>query len=295
MPLLVALVSGFGWHVQDLRRAAVTLDVELQALPFPSVVGRTGYGTATIEAGGLDLSKAQGVLIRMMPPGTLEQVVFRMDALHRLEAMGVPVLNPPRAIETAVDKYLALARLEAEGLPVPPTWVGESVEGALEALGQLGGDVVVKPLFGAEGRGLVRVSDFELARRTFQTLARLGAVLYLQRYIHHDGTDLRAFVLADRVLGAIERRAPVGDWRTNVAIGGSARRIDLDRDSAALAVRAARAVGARAAGVDLIFDPLRNGLTVIEVNAVPGWRAMASATGVDVARLLLLDLLETCR
>jgi RimK family alpha-L-glutamate ligase len=295
MPLLAALVSGLGWHVQDLRRAAALLGVDLRPLPFPSVVGRVGCGDAAIEAGGIDLTKTRGVLVRMMPPGTLEQVVFRMDALHRLEALGIPVLNPPRAVETAVDKYLALARLEAERLPVPATWVGESVDLALEAFGQLGGDVVVKPLFGAEGRGLVRVSDLELARRTFQTLARLGAVLYVQRYIRHGGTDLRVFVLADRVLGAIQRRAPVGDWRTNVAIGGVATQVDLDPDTASLAIAAARAVGARAAGVDLMFDPRRNGLTVIEVNAVPGWRALASATGVDVARLLLLDLLESPR
>jgi RimK family alpha-L-glutamate ligase len=295
MPLLAALVSGLGWHVQDLRRASASLGVELRAVPFPSVVGRVGSGAPAIEAGGLDLTKTQGVLVRMMPPGTLEQVVFRMDALHRLEAIGVPVLNPPRAVETAVDKYLALARLEAAGLPVPATWVGESVAGALEAFGQLGGDVVIKPLFGAEGRGLVRVSDLELARRTFQTLARLGAVLYVQRYIHHGGTDLRVFVLADRVLGAIQRQAPAGDWRTNVAIGGVATQVDLDPETAAMAIGAARAVGARAAGVDLMFDPLRNGLTVIEVNAVPGWRALASATGVDVARLLLVDLLESRR
>ena len=156
----------------------------------------------------------------MMPPGTLEQVVFRMDALHRLEALGVPVLNPPRAVEAAVDKYLALARLEAAGLPVPPTWVGESADEALDAFERLGGDVVVKPLFGSEGRGLVRVSDRELARRTFQTLERLGAVLYVQRFVRHPGHDLRAFVLGDRVLGAIRRQAPGGDWRTNVAVGG---------------------------------------------------------------------------
>ena len=103
----------------------------------------------------------------------------------------MPVLNPPRAVETAVDKYLALAALAASGLPVPPTWTGESAAEALEAFEALGGDVVVKPLFGSEGRGLVRVSDRELARRTFQTLERLGAVLHVQRTVRHPGHDLR--------------------------------------------------------------------------------------------------------
>jgi RimK family alpha-L-glutamate ligase len=295
MPTLAALVSGFGWHVQDLRRAAGELGVELRALPFPSLVGRAGTDSPAIEAGGTDLTRVGGVLVRMMPPGTLEQVVFRMDALHRLEALGVPILNPPRAVEEAVDKYLALARLEGGGLAVPATWVGESVEGALEAFERLGGDVVVKPLFGSEGRGLVRVSDLELARRTFQTLARLGSVLYIQRYIHHDGSDLRVFVLGGRVLGAIRRDTPPGDWRTNVSVGGVATSATVDRETQGLAIRAAAAVGARAAGIDLMYDPRLRRMTVIEVNAVPGWRALARATGVDVAKLLLSDLLAGCR
>jgi RimK family alpha-L-glutamate ligase len=291
MPTLAALVSGFGWHVQDLRRAAGSLGVDFRPLPFPTVVGRVALGPSAIEAGGVDLSAVDGVLVRMMPPGSLEQVIFRMDALHRLAALGVPVLNPPRAIEAAVDKYLALARLEAAGLPVPPTWVGESAADALIAFERLGGDVVVKPLFGSEGRGLVRVSDLEIARRTFQTLARLGAVLYVQRFIKHPGYDIRAFVIGNRVIGSIRREAPEGDWRTNVSLGGLATRYKLDPEAEDLAIRSARAVGARAAGVDLVPDPQRRGFAVIEVNAVPGWRALATATGVDVARLLLLDLL----
>jgi RimK family alpha-L-glutamate ligase len=288
---IVALVSGFGWHVRDLRRAALVLAIEFDALAFPSVTGRVGAGRSRVEAGTVDLTGVDGVLVRMMPPGTLEQVVFRMDALHRLAASGVPVLNPPAAIEAAVDKYLALGRLDAAGLPVPATWVGESAADALPAFEALGGDVVVKPLFGAEGRGLVRVSDRELARRTFHTLERLGAVLYLQQFVAHPGYDVRAFVLGDRVLGAIRRHAPSGDWRTNVAVGGRAEAFPLDGETERLALAAARAVGAPMAGVDLLPDS-RERLIVLEVNAVPGWRALAAATGLDVAAEVLSMLVR---
>jgi ribosomal protein S6--L-glutamate ligase len=287
MSKLVALVSGMGWHVQDLRRAARALAVEFEAVPFPGVSGRLGTGRERLEAGGIDLTRVGGVLVRMMPPGSLEQVVFRMDALHRLQASGIPVLNPPRAVETAVDKYLALAALAAAELPVPQTWSGESAAEALEAFEALGGDVVVKPLFGSEGRGLVRVSHRELARRTFQTLERLGAVLYVQRAIRHPGHDLRVFVLSGRVLGTIRRHAPQGDWRTNVALGGRPEPCRADPAIEQLALRAARAVGARMAGVDLLPDLDRGGLVVLEVNAVPGWRALAGATGIDVAAEIL--------
>lgn len=295
MPKLVALVSGFGWHVQDLRRAASGLGLDLDIVPFPRIEARLGRDGGRVEAGGNDLTRVDGVLVRMMPPGTLEQVVFRMDALHRVAARGVPVLNPPRAIEAAVDKYLALALVEGAGLPVPETWACESSSGAMAAFDVLGGDVVVKPLFGAEGRGLVRVSDYELARRTFQTLERLGTVLYVQRAVRHPGFDLRAFVLGDRVLGAFRRHAPDGDWRTNVAIGGRPESCRLEPSAERLALDAARAVGARMAGVDLLPDLDIGELVVLEVNAVPGWRALARVTGIDVASAILAELRDSHR
>jgi ribosomal protein S6--L-glutamate ligase len=286
---LIALVSGMGWHVQDLQRAARRMGIRLDAVPFPRLMGMAGTGTQKVLAGVMDLTTVDGVLVRMMPPGGLERVVFRMDSLLRLEALGIPVMNPARAIESAVDKYLALSRLEAAGLPVPVTWVGESAADAEEAFARLGGDVIIKPLFGAEGRGLMRVTDPELARRACRTLERLGAVLYLQEFIPNFGHDLRVFILEGRILGAIRRHAPEGDWRANVAIGGTAEVTQPDDATSSLALRAARAVGARMAGVDLL--PTRSGeLLVLEVNAVPGWKALSAATGVDVASAVLDEL-----
>jgi ribosomal protein S6--L-glutamate ligase len=290
MKHLVALVSGFGWHVQDLLRAAQVVGVKLEPLLFPSVVGRVGQVRSNVQAGGRDLGGVDGVLVRMMPPGSLEQVVFRMDALHRLEAGGVPLLNPPRAVEAAVDKYLATALLDSRGIPVPETWVGESASEAQVAFDHLGGDVVVKPLFGSEGRGLVRVSDPELALRTFRTLERLGCVLYVQRYVKNPGYDIRVFVLGGRVLGAIRRHARAGEWRTNVAVGGRPEVCILEPEVERLAFRSASAVGAVMAGVDLLPDLDQGGWTVLEVNAVPGWKALGATTGVDVAAEILAEL-----
>jgi tetrahydromethanopterin:alpha-L-glutamate ligase len=301
MKSLVALVSGFGWHVADLQRAAERVGVMLHTVPFPNVSATVGLDQsgvtkrASISAGGLDLTVVDGVLVRMMPPGSLEQVVFRMDALQRLTALGVPVLNPPRAVEAAVDKYLTLALLDAAGVPVPPTWAGESASEALVAFDALGGDVVVKPLFGSEGRGLVRVSDKELAWRTFHAIERLGAVLYLQRVVPHPGHDLRVFVLKGTVLGNMRRHATPGEWRTNVSLGGLAEPCSLDPEAERLALDAARAIGAEMAGVDLIFDLDRDQLVVLEVNAVPGWRALARVTGVDVAAAILSALRDSRR
>src|SRR5262245_42151760 len=133
MTRLVALVSGFGWHVEDMARAAKVLDIEFLAVPFAQVCSSLGTGAQKVASCWIELTRSDGILVRMMPPGSLEQVVFRMDALHRVAAAGVPVWNPPRAVEAAVDKYLTLALLDQAGLPVPPTWTGQSATEALYA------------------------------------------------------------------------------------------------------------------------------------------------------------------
>src|SRR5262245_60286722 len=150
------LAGGNGWHVRDLVRAVRERGHEGAVVDFRKL-------STAVATGAEPLAGFDAVVVRTMPPGSLEQVVFRMDVLHRLEARGTIVLNPPRALETCIDKYLASARLSAAGLPVPPTVVCQDADSAIAAFTSLGGDVVVKPLFGSEGRGMVRVSDPELA------------------------------------------------------------------------------------------------------------------------------------
>jgi RimK family alpha-L-glutamate ligase len=283
---IAILTAGDGWHVRDLQRAAATLRHDAPSVDFRRLCANVAVSAEAPAA-------AEAILVRTMPPGSLEQVVFRMDLLHRLQADGARILNPPRSIETCVDKYLATACLKAAGLPVPPTSVCQHAEAALEAFTALGGDVVVKPVFGSEGRGMMRISDPELAWRTFRTLERTQCVLYLQKFVAHPGWDLRAFVLGGRVLTAMKRVAK-DDWRTNVAQGGSAEKVQLSPEAVDLALRAAKALGAAVAGVDLLAGPAGEWY-VLEVNAVPGWRALAPVTGVDVAVEMVRFLVDEYR
>ena len=260
----------------------------ISALPFEGLTARVQTGTASVWGAENELSRADAVLVRTMPPGSLEQIVFRMNLLSQLEARSVVVLNPPRAIECAVDKYLTTARLVAAGLPVPETVVCENSSAALAAFTELGGDVVVKPIFGAEGRGIVRVSDPDLALRTFRTLERIQSVLYLQRFVEHEGFDVRVLVLDGDVVAGMRRRSD-GDFRTNVSRSARAEPIDLSPAECDLALRASQAVGTRLAGVDLLYD--RSGQCyVIEVNGVPGWKALSRVTGCDVAAAVVRSL-----
>jgi len=283
---IAVLSGGGGWHVLDLVRAAHQLGHAAEAVDFRTVAAAVGADPAPLA--GFDAA-----IVRTMPAGSLEQVVFRMDALHAAAASGVRVLNPPRAVETCVDKYLTSTRLAAAGLPTPPTHVSQTADPALDGFDRLGGDVVVKPLFGSEGRGMVRLTDRETAWRVFHALDRTGQVIYQQRFVRHPGWDLRAFVVGGRVLAGMRRTAR-GDWRTNVAQGGTAEVAELSDTAASLAVAAAAAVGCPVAGVDLLPGP-DGDLTVIEVNAVPGWRALAAVNGRDVAADVVRFLAEEWR
>ena len=272
----IAILSrGEGWHVADLIRAAGERQLAAEAVDFRALHDRSlsGFDTA---------------IIRTMPAGSLEQIVFRMDLLSAAAARGTPVMNSPKACETCVDKFLTTIRLQHAGLPTPVTYACQRTDDAMAAFESLGGEAVVKPLFGAEGRGIVRVGDPDLAWRTFHAIEQTQGVIYLQEFVRHPGWDVRAFVIGDRVIASMKRQNPL-DWRTNVARGGSTEPFTLAGAEAMLAIQAARATGAHYAGVDLLPNPTGE-WTIIEVNAVPGWRALGQTCGIDVAERVIAEV-----
>lgn len=282
---IVILGNPESWYVSELQRAAAARDNRAERWDFTRLAAHVSAAGHAVRHQDERPEHIDAVIVRTMPPGSLEQVVFRMNLLGRMEAAGIVVLNPPRAIECAVDKYLTTAVLQQAGLPVPETFVCENSELALEALQRLGGDVVVKPLFGSEGRGIVRVSDPDIGLRVFRAIERTGGLLYLQRFVEHEGFDVRALVLDGQIVGGMKRRS-TSDFRTNVSRDAVPEPHDLNEQERDFACRAAAATGARFAGIDLLY--CRSGeLFVIEVNAVPGWRAFQKVTGIDVAGALL--------
>jgi RimK family alpha-L-glutamate ligase len=292
---VVVLSARTGWHTDELCRALAARGHVGVVLPYESLLARMGRPATggvqpdTLAAQGVSLFDADAVLARIIPSGSLEQIIYRVDALHWIEERGVTVMNSPRSIERSVDKFYTSALLRQAGVPTPETVVCERAADALDAVRAFG-DAVIKPIFGSMGLGLVRVTDVEVARRVVRPLEQSRAVFYVQRWVEHGGRDLRAFVVGGRVIGAIERLAPAGEWRTNVSLGGRAAAVTLPDDWAALAVRAASVVGAEYAGVDLL--PSANGAAfVLEVNGIPGWEGLQRATGVDVAGALV-DHLE---
>ena len=282
-----------GWHTDELLRALAARGHTGAVVPYESLVARIASrgSAATLSAGSQQLLSAPAVLARIVPNGSLEQIIYRVDALHWLEDRGLKVMNSPRAVERCVDKFYTSALLREAGLDTPETVVCERIDDAMAAVREMG-DVIVKPLFGSMGHGMVRVSDPETAFRVFRALELARAVFYLQRVVEHAGCDVRAFVVGNRVVAAIERRARDGGWRTNISLGGEARAIDLPSAWSELALTAARAVGADYAGVDLL--PASDGtIHVLEVNGIPGWSGAQKATSVDIAGAIVDHLIGT--
>ena len=288
------------WYCEEIARAAEQRGHQCVRLEFRHISATSGSSgklpdrpqsaaVGDVICDEYSMLDFDCVIVRTMPPGSLEQVVFRMNSLARLERAGVVVVNSPKSIECAVDKYLTTACLEDAGLPVPATITCQDSETAMLAFERLGGDVVVKPVFGAEGRGICRVSDPDVAFRVFRTLERIDAVLYLQRFVPHPGFDIRVMVIDGSIVGSMKRHGAENDFRTNVARSARAEVHSPTDQECEFAVRAAQAIGARFVGVDILYDDSGNPF-VIEVNAVPGWRAFARCTGIDVAARLIKRL-----
>jgi RimK family alpha-L-glutamate ligase len=276
------LGSGGGWHADALTRACRARGHQVQGLPIQALVAQIG-GTPRLRAGEGSLDEQDAILVRLIPRGSLEQVIFRVDALHGLEARGVVVMNSARAIERTVDKFYTSVLLEQAGLKTPRTVVAERMDAAMAAFEEMG-DVIVKPLFGSNGRGMVRVSDEEIAYRVFRALELERAVFYVQQALPHEGRDVRAFVVGERVVAAAWRFG--SGWRTNIARGARAEAAELPPAWTEMSLAAARAVGAEHAGVDLL--PTTDGeVHVLEVNGIPGWRGLQGTTTVDIADALV--------
>ena len=286
--LRVAVVGASGsWHSRGLIGALGARGHEVLSVPATRLRSEIDeHGDAhVLGPEGVALDALDLLIVRGLPRGSLEQVIFRMDALHVLADRGVRCVNAPRVIERTIDKSWAGAVLALAGLPTPPTIVCERYDDAMQAFEQLGGDVVVKPLFGAMGNGIVRVEHRDVAHRVFRALELERTVYYIQRTILPTGRrDLRVLVVAGEIAGAMERASD--SWRANIARGARPRAVALGEAERRLALAAATALEADVAGVDLLVGPDGDAV-VLEVNGIPGWQALQSVCEQDLTELVV--------
>jgi ribosomal protein S6--L-glutamate ligase len=232
------------------------------------------------------------VMYRGQPLDGIDAVIPRIGATHtfygtavvrQFEMMDVLSANESQAITRSRDKFRCLQLLARNGIGLPVTGFAHStkdVQGLINAVG--GAPLVVKLLEGTQGIGVVLAETQKAAESVIEAFRGLHANILVQEYIRESGgADVRCFVVGGRVIGAMERRARPGEFRSNLHRGGTASKARLTPEERSTAVRAAKAMGLNVAGVDILRS--NHGPVVMEVNSSPGLEGIERATEIDVA------------
>lgn len=290
----IAIVSEDpGWHGVRLRTALAARGFAYRYVSLTQCGFDLERTAGPVAVPGFDGCLPDGVMVRGVPGGSLEQVVFWLDILHALEQCGVPVYNDARAIERTVDKAMTSFMLHRAGIPTPPAWVtGQRAEAEAICRRELanGHQVVSKPLFGSQGEGLQRYqSPADLAN-----LADSQGIFYLQRFVccGEQPHDFRVFVINGKSVAAMRRNGV--SWLNNVHQGAHCEPVCLDDlRMSRLAEDAVRVLGMAYAGVDIIRDS-HGRYAILEVNSIPAWKGLQGVTETSLADLLVEDFLRRC-
>jgi len=203
--------------------------------------------------------------------------------VRQFEMMGVRAVNGSDAILRARDKLRSLQLLARERIGLPTTVFGDNPDDTADLLAMLGSPPhVIKLNEGAQGQGVLLAEKRSAAQGVIEAFRGLYANFLVQEFIAEaGGADLRCFVVGGKIVAAMRRQAPEGEFRANLHRGGSATAVTLSAEEKRTALKAARAIGLDVAGVDLLRS--QRGPLVLEVNASPGLEGIEAATGVDVA------------
>ena len=280
-----------GWHGKRLREALATRGYAYAYVSLAACrISLEPEGLPVILPGFED-RLPDGVFVRGVPGGTLEQVVFYLDVLHALKLLGVPVYNDGRAVERTVDKGMTSFLLRRAGIPTPSTWVLGDLGAALAIVERElreGRALVSKPLFGSQGTGLRRYESLD----DLAGLSPDNGIFYLQRFIHcgEQPHDFRVFVIRNRAVAAMRRCGVT--WLNNVHQGARCEPVRLDdRLLCRLAEDAVKVLEMDYAGVDIIRDE-HGRYSVLEVNSIPAWKGLQNVTEASIADLLVEDFLS---
>ncbi|MBC6413912.1 MAG: RimK family alpha-L-glutamate ligase [Chromatiales bacterium] len=283
--LEIALISDTcGWHCQQLQAAFDAHQAKTSIVSLADCIIST-EDQPNIRLPGFTKHKPDGAFVRGVPGGSLENVVFYLDILHGLERLGVHVYNNASMIERSVDKAMTSFLLKNAGINTPPTWVTVDYQKACEISARLIAEhqaVVLKPIFGSQGKDIQLISDISQLPEAESEQPR---VYYLQQFVKSTQPhDWRVFVVGDQIVSAMQRYGK--DWLHNAALGAECRYTAVSDEMAKLAIKAVRSVGLFYAGVDLMYD-INNILQVIEINSIPSWKSLQEISSVNIAEYLV--------
>ncbi|MCE8423950.1 MAG: RimK family alpha-L-glutamate ligase [Candidatus Methanoperedens sp.] len=250
----------------------------MQPIRFSFANATSEISTGKIHACCIDLFELDAVVVRDLGPAMHNDVQFRYDLICQLEELGVPIINPPESIARAANKYQSSYLFMKNDIMTPETVVTNSLEEAANALSSYG-NAVLKPVFGSKGIGIECVRYDDEGLLNLERFLEKNGLIYIQKFIHNPGRDIRIFVVNNDVVGSIYRIAPAGGWINNLSQGGSAEPCVLTQQQHRLGLQAAKAVGTVYAGVDIIEGERDY---VIEINGTPSGKGIYEASGIDV-------------
>jgi len=269
-------------QVKQLRRSFKELGSEAIFCPLADIAFDTRYPSG-IAIPTLDGALPAGVIVRSISAGTFEAVTRRLGILHALTHLGVPVWNSAKAIERCVDKSTTTFFLANAGIPTPQTFAVEGPHNAKAIVERevSDGPLVLKPLFGSQGRGIRLIRSIE----DLPDPDDVDNVYYLQRLVVRNGPpyrDYRIFVSNGEILGMMGRCAD--GWITNIARGAKAESVTgpLRQKLEELALAATSAIGTDFAGIDIV-QGCEGNLLVLEVNSMPAWTGLQSVVPVRIS------------
>ncbi len=232
-----------------------------------------------------------GALVRGFGAAPTQKIFFRLDLLNAIEEYGIRLINSRESLEIASDKFLTSIYLEKHNIPTPRTIICENPNDALDSFEELGGDIVLKPLYGSKGVGITRINDKGFAENVFYTLSQLNEIFYLQEFVEHSNRDIRILVLGNKAVAGMYRVSD--NWKTNVYAGARTEPLELSEELTNLAIKAAKITKTEIAGVDIVET--EKGLQVLEVNSIPGFTALQKVTEINLAEEIVSYFLKNAK
>jgi ribosomal protein S6--L-glutamate ligase len=268
--------KGHEMHFLNIKQCYMKLDAETPEVHY---------------RGGSILNDLDAVIPRIRP-----SVTFYGCALARhFESLGVHCLNTADAVTQSRDKLFSLQLLQKSGLDIPTTGFANSPIDTTDLIEMVGGaPLIVKLLEGTQGSGVVLAETKKAAESVINAFKALKANLLVQEFIKEaQGKDLRCFVVDGKVVASMERRAAPGEFRANLHKGGVASVVKITAQERKLAIKAAKTLGLKVAGVDIIRSA--KGPLLLEVNSSPGLEGIEKATGKDVAGTMIAAIEKKLR
>jgi RimK family alpha-L-glutamate ligase len=245
-----------------------------------------------VRYGGKAISLDGGIIRNLGSITTTEQLLKRIDVLKEMTKAQMCLINDPSSMLLARDKLASLIELNKAGIPIPETTVIEDPKEILPLV-ERWGEVVIKPLMGSLGLGIVKVGDPDIAFRIAKSVLSINQPVYVQRYVRKPNRDIRVITVGDRVLGSIYRINST-NWKTNIARGATSQLLVPPKELEEIAIKAAKSLRLDYAGLDIVEDE-NLGYAVLEVNAAPLWKGFMAATNINPAKYIVQHLISKLR